>query len=215
MTYVPYDSFLRGVLPFVAGCPELIAIDALRNAAIEFCEQTHWLQYDADAQNGVANVATYWLDCPNDTIITRVSDAWYDCWHLAAKSPDQLSAMSGIEWRTLGGNPRFYTASGDSTQLTLVPYPLVTESLALTAIVTIRPSRNSLTIDQDVYEKWYEVITAGALARLLAMPGQSFTNGTRSAKADQDFRRGIAKAIADRNRGDTRANLVMRPPRFV
>ena len=36
----PIDDFLPLILPRAPGCPEPIAFDAIRQAAIEFCERT-------------------------------------------------------------------------------------------------------------------------------------------------------------------------------
>lgn len=215
MATVPYDNFLAEVLPDCPGAPDEAAINAIRNAAIEFCDESLWYQYTPGAVVGVPGVATYALSTPAGTLLQRVTMAWYEGTVLFAKSADQLNALSGTEWRTLQGTPQYYTQSDDATVIVLVPFPLIASTIGLTSLVALRPSRVSTTIDSDVYEKWAEVIAFGAKARLQGAAGQSYTNVAASERNAMKFRLGIAKARMERNRGLVRGDLVMRPPRFV
>jgi len=214
MTYIPYGNFNRGVLPFCNGLPEIVALDAIRNAAIEFCDQSHWLQYTPDATTGIANIATYQLDTPTDTIVARVMNAWWDSYIMVAKSDDQLQELFGIDWRTVQGTPRYYVQTDDATSLVVVPFPLITEANSLTSLVVLRPSRDSLTCDQVLYEYWYDAICSGALSKLMSTPGQAYTNLKVAAEHAIKFRDGVSRAKIERNRGMNRANVVMRPPRI-
>lgn len=215
MSYVSYDKFLPAIVPFCNGVPDELAIDAARNAAIEFCEETHWLQYTPDAVTGIVNIASYQLETPNDTIMARVAEAWYNTFPLTPQTEEQLVAKCGVDWRTLTGGPSYYLSNDDATVIVLVPMPSVTLVNGLTSIVVLRPTRASTTVDGDLYEKWYEVIAAGAKSRLQSTPAQSYTSPTAAARSEAMFRSGIAKARIERNRGLSRTNMVLRPPRFV
>lgn len=215
MSYVAYTGFLRSVLPFCNGVPQAVAIDAIRNAAIEFCEETMWLQYTPAAVNGVAGTASYTFAYPSDTIVSRIIDAWYDTYPLAPVSEETLAATYGLDWRTMTGAPIYYLVTDDPTKIVLVPTPSVSGTADLKCLAALRPSRDSLTIDGNLYEWWLEVIAHGAKAALMATPQQAYTNMTAAGVSAQKFRDGIFKAKADRNRGGHRATLVMRPPQFV
>ena len=43
MTAVSYEVFLPEVMPYVHDVPEIVAVQAIRNACIEFCEETQYL----------------------------------------------------------------------------------------------------------------------------------------------------------------------------
>ena len=214
MTYVPYDNILPEVTPYCAGVPDEVAINAIRNATIEFCDKTHWLQYSPAALTGTAGQATYAFATPTDTLLARIVSLWYDNFELTAASEDQLDQMVSVEWRILQGSPRYYTHPTDATIVTLAPYPLITEVGAITSMIVLKPTRASTTLDPDLAEKWTETIAAGARMRLHSTPGQSYTSNSQAAVASAMFRSGISDAIVQRNRGMTRAPLVMRPPTF-
>lgn len=215
MTYIPYANFLREVLPYCSSAPEIVAQNAIRNAAIEFCDKSHWLLYTPDAANGVANVSEYDIDTPNDTRLARLITAWWDNAQIMPKSEEQLRDLYGVDWRTITGSPNAYTRTDDTTQIVVVPYPVVSEPSALTMIIAIAPTRDSLTCDSDLYERWAEVIAHGALARLMSTPAQAYTNMSASVAHAVQFRAGISDAKIERNRGLDRAVLNARPPRFI
>ena len=66
MTAVSYEVFLPEVMPYVHDVPEIVAVQAIRNACIEFCEETHYLQENLDPITGQENVGEYYLDA-NDS----------------------------------------------------------------------------------------------------------------------------------------------------
>jgi len=215
MTYVPYDGFLQEVLPQCPGVPELVAINAIRNAAIDFCEQSQWLQYPAAAIDGVANQAVYALAVLTDTRVSMITDAWWDTLRLIPKSEDQLAQLFGADWRTMQGGPNYYLRDTDPTSITVVPYPIISEPGALTMKTTLCPTRASMTVDPNLIEYWLEPIASGAKARLMAMPGQPYFNRTSALAEALMFRKGVSDAKIQVNRGLGRAVVNMRPPVFI
>ena len=64
---VSYDEFLPKVLQYVPDASEFIAIDAIRNACIEFCERTYIWQYIVPPMNIVNGQANYVINTPDGT----------------------------------------------------------------------------------------------------------------------------------------------------
>ena len=56
MTAVSYEVFLPEVMPYVHDVPEIVAVQAIRNACIEFCEKTHYLQEKLYAISGIKGI---------------------------------------------------------------------------------------------------------------------------------------------------------------
>ena len=52
MSEISYEVFLPEVMPFVRDVPEIVAVQAIRNAVIEFCEETHYMQENLDPMPG-------------------------------------------------------------------------------------------------------------------------------------------------------------------
>ncbi len=63
---VSYDQFLPRVLQYVPDASEFIAVDAIKQACIEFCERTYFWQYEAPAINVVNGQSQYIIDTPGD-----------------------------------------------------------------------------------------------------------------------------------------------------
>ena len=178
MTTVPYENFLPEVLPFVHNCPQDYAVNAIKNACIDFCNQTHWLQYTTDPMLVLANVTNYDLDYETGVLPIRLITL-------------QLNGMNVPG--TLGSD---YT-------ITLGVTPSTQMANALVATLALAPARSSTAIDVSVYERWLEVIAQGARGRLYDVPAQPFTDPQRATLAKGFFKSGIADARAEVQRGLT------------
>lgn len=209
-----YENFLPEVLPYARDCPEVVAINAVRNACIDFCDQSLWLLYHHDPIDVVAGESTYELDLPDGTTTARILDAWYDSTPLAPIGEDDLKSMFYSDWRDALGEPRFYTHL-DPSELVLAPIPQEDADEALAMIVALRPTRDSVEVDDTLYERWAEWIGWGARARLHDIPAQPFTDPAMAMKARQMFQHGIGLAKIERNRGLTRHVAHVKLPRLV
>lgn len=216
MTDVAYDDFLSEVMPFVHGCSDLVAAHAVRNAVIEFCEKTDWWVYEIDPIPGMVNVQDYDLDdLPDNTSVVRLLNAWFDGARLINLSMDELRGRYGLSWRQLDpGFPRFVTQVMPD-QVTLVPIPGPGLTGAITAFVSLRPTRASTTCDGSILERWAEVVGQGALSRLYATVAQPFSNPGAAAVARSKFNAGVAEARRERLRGLGRGGDRVQMPRFV
>lgn len=214
MTYVSYDEFLPEVLPYVHDCPTPVALNAIRNACIEFCEKSQWLVHEHDPIPYTANTGNYEFDPPTDTSVVRVFNAWSSDAPLTPKSQDELTAMYGFAWREVTGSPIFYTQISPE-EIVLVPKPQTVVSQALKMIVVIKPLRSSSAVDPNLYETHAESIAFGARARLYDTPGQPYSDPAQAVKFRGWFESAIGAAKIDRNKGLTRAENIARPPEFV
>lgn len=191
---VPFDQFLPEVLPYVPDVPEFVAINAIRNAAIEFCEKTYYLQVDADPITAVANVGNYEIDTPPDTAFIDVVQGWYNNVLLIPKGIDELSRIyRSLDWRQLYGNPAYITRV-IQPEIMLVPIPVTTIMNSLTLRIAIAPTRAATTVPSRLYEHYTEVIGIGARARLYGTPGQPYYNAGAAEVSRKRFYYEIANA---------------------
>lgn len=208
-----YESFLTEVLPYVPDCPEIVAVNAIRNACIEFCDKSLYWLYNHDPVTTIDNVATYELELPDFTASVAVLDAWHDNLPLVPVGEDTIKKVYPLNWPTLMGAPKYLTQQNPN-EVILVPYPQTGIAQGLNMIMAIKPTRDSVDIDDSIYENWAEGIGFGARARIHALPNQSFSDPVAAAKYDALFRIEIGKATVTRNRGLSRAVQRVRPPRF-
>jgi len=215
MTDVTYDVYLREVLPLVPGVAEPVAINAIRNAVIEFCEGSDWLQFEHAPITTVPNVADYEFEFDGDYVEARVMTAYLNR-QLKPISEEELRQRYGstVNWRDLVGEPRFYIQMSKD-MVRLVPMPLERVQNGLKMVIAIKPTRDSEGADETIYQQWAEGIAIGARARLHEIPGQPFYDPNTANVLRLRFRDVIAAARIERNRGLTRANLRVQMRQYV
>lgn len=212
---IAYTEFFPEVMPYFPGIPEPLAINAVRNAAIEFCDKTDWLFYTPILQDLIAGEDEYdlTLDVPTDTTVARVQAVWCNDLPVLPKSEDDLRRLYGLDWRKQTGRPVYYTQYTNNT-LVLAPTPSVSSSQALAMTLVLRPTRDSTTCDDSLHDRWVETIAYGARMRLHEAAGHAYENPQLAEKYRVLFKNGINQAIVERTRGLARTNLRVRAPRL-
>ena len=211
-----YEAFLPEVLPFFPTLPEIVVVNAIRNAAIEFCDRTDWLFYTPVQQDIIAGEDEYdlTLDVPDGHTVARVQSAWVNQYQVLPRSEDELRRLYNLDWRKQTGRPNYYTQYTPETMV-LVPIPSAYVSQGLAVTLVIRPVRDGSVCDDSLYQRWLEVIAFGARMRLHEMPGHAYENPQMAEKYRQLFAQGIDKAIIERTRGLSRTTMRVRPPRLL
>lgn len=205
MATVALTTLLPEVLPYVTDCPQLLATNAIRNAAIEFCERTRLWTYTPAAISLVASTSAYTPTLPSETVLVEILQAHYDERQLPAKSPDELTRLyRGENWVTKEAEPLYHFREAPS-QIRLVPIPNTSEADALELRVALAPSRAGTLIDSEIAERFTEVIAIGARARLHGLAGQPFFNPAEAAREERKFKSLITDARIKANRGYARA----------
>lgn len=189
MTTASYEAFLPEVMPNVRDCPVDYALNAIRNACIEFCDKSQWLTYKPDAQTLLADVTEY--DVEFESGVEPVRLMWL-------KTYD----------RDAGG----YMTKDNTVILAVTPSERVFGGLTME--IAVRPTRVSTTVDYTVYSRWAEAIAQGAMARLYDTPGQPFTDPDRAVMRWNRFRAAIADATMEKQRELTIGPLRVRMRSF-
>ena len=207
-----YENFFSWVLPEVAGCPEITAIQSIRDSVIQFCELTLIHQVDHDPISVIARNSDYDLETPvTGTRIVKVMKAFYKGSELTAAAPDSVRDPA-VYNRSIGGyTPSYQTPVAffqkDTATISLVPIPDQTVANAITMRVALVPTRSSTTCEDFIFEQWVEPIAAGAVARLQISSGKPYSN-TQAAGANQArFLAGVNLARSRAVRGFNRSSL--------
>jgi len=149
----PIEALLPMVVPFAHSCPEIIAVEAIRNSAIEFCERSLWLQEQVPAIAPIAGVSNYRLmtASPLETGVADIMHLWlgqrelrlldmarrfgltdlrrgpvaieHGQRELRPASVDRLATMFGCDWRTVTSAPAWYTTIESQDVIVLAPTP--------------------------------------------------------------------------------------------
>lgn len=214
-----YDDFLSRVLPEVPGCPELAAIQAVKDTVIQFAERTLIHQVDHDPVSTVAKIADYDLDAPvSGTKIIKIMKLWYSGTPIDPAAPDDVNDPTVYnqrvgDYQTQYGTPRTYLQKDPST-FSLFPIPEKSLLNAVTIRVALAPLRNSVECDDIFYEYWVEPIAAGAVARLQMSQNKAYSNPRLAQASMAEYMVGINEARQKASRGYTRANLTVKMRRI-
>jgi hypothetical protein len=193
------SAFLTRVIPYATGCSEPMAIQALLDSAIEFCERSLVVQARLEPTPMVMAQAKYDLGLPLQQDCAMVMRAWLDN-HLLTPQATEHAYANG----SAPGTPRFYSTDNSDGALALVVEPppdAGSVGLNLVAKVALRPTRAATKVDDTLYANWAEGIAAGALRRILSIPGQPFSDDARAGMFYVIFKQHLQTARIEGYRG--------------
>jgi hypothetical protein len=172
---IAWGQFLPQVQPHVFDCPQPVVIDAIRLAAIEFCEETWIWQATHQYTLSPGSVETDFDPEEDGMVYKPLSCEFADgSRQLHARTPDWLTArFPGWRIGLHPGTPEHYTQIS-SSQFMVVPAP--ESSVSVVMDLVIKPTRNAARCYDDLYHDYLEVIAAGAKARLMAMADKPWSN---------------------------------------
>ncbi len=173
MALIEFASLYPQVLPDVKGCPAPLMLNAIRNAAIKFCEETHAWEAVVDPVGMIANVSEYEIDQPLRQRIIRISQVIGAQGQMFFQTEADMDAQNR-NWRLVTGSTPTIPVMINPRLMRVYPIPTATgEIISLKAIV--KPSPDSVSIEDYIYDDYYMGIAAGAKADLCAMPGKSWS----------------------------------------
>lgn len=208
-----YDAFFPDILPEVPGVTPDMAIRAIRNTIIEFCEKSLIHQVTQDAITLQDGVDTYDLDAPKGHRVHKVMKAYFKGQELTAVAPDDiatpdpyLQTTNAAGYTPNKSQPTGYTQK-DFDTVTFMPIPDQRYMNAITMRVALVPLRDSTGCENFLYEQWGEFIACGAKARLMLNPGKPYTNPDAAAVNQTRYMTGLNDARQRALRGNVRSTL--------
>ena len=208
---VPYTDFLPEVLPFCPDVSEPQALNAIRNACIEFCERTSMWRSSIQIPVAVGN-NFYPLHVDLESVSATILSIYYGEQLLQSTSEESLNNSSANgDWRILEGSPTMFTSDPDTQAFTLSRVPQDVDAGKIMRVrYALRPTRDSEEVGLDyIYSRWAEVIGHGALSRLYMTMGQPYYNPQAAVSYGNMFATGVGKARAEVNNGNGRGQLMV------
>lgn len=170
-TFVKYEEFLEYVLPYVPGVPKVVAERCIRDAAIDFCDETKLYEQVLEGTYVPAGLTEFQLELPPSTKLAGVN---------------MLTDSSGTQLLPLQN----FIVKQDIVELTTA----VTADSVFTATVALKPSRSSTSCPTFLFEDWVEVISNGAQALLFSMTSEEWASDRYANMKYALYRGGVAKA---------------------
>lgn len=197
---IAWDNYLPEVLPEVPNCPDQVAINAIRSAAIDFCQKTRVWRASFGPLSLVASTASYAVGVPASTELVTVVQAavlsngsWGD---ITGPYSEEYMDIEIATWRedTTDSLPNRYL--NDVNNIKVYPIPNQNHASSLKGIMALRPTRASTGGDDILYNDWLDAIASGAKAKLMANLTAPWRNSELSAYHAERFESGKASAIA-------------------
>jgi hypothetical protein len=202
---VNLDQFLPRMLPYLIGCPEPLAKQALVDAAIEFCGRTNAVSVALDPLSIADGVATYELEPPAQTSVSLVQRAWYGNRLLGPVPYEQAVNIYGPQT----GSPRFYYGGfvDEVYSLTLWPTPDMDWPNGLRVRAALAPTRSATQVHDLLFERYADAVVHGAVASVASIPDQSYTDLKLAASSAAKARAEVLVARGEALRGNVQSSM--------
>lgn len=200
-----FDDIIATVAARVEGCPHGMMVEALRDAAIEFCSKTrfhtagHQLTLDG-TQEPEFNLDEQVLDIM-DASIEGDADARVCIVHLNDPLWDDPPDGDYLI--------RFV----DANAFEITPEPTLSAPVTLNLLLALAPGPDAQGIHEDLWRRHKEDLRDGALGRLMAMPKKPWAEPQLASFYLGRFERAMtdAAAYAGRNRTQPGRRLRVKP----
>lgn len=225
MATVTFDQFLPIVLPYAPGLPVITAEHAVRLAAIEFCERTRCWRHMTDVAFTDTNHQA--VAAPDYAAIHDFEFAVFTGAGIQRRplKPTQYSEIAPDGLDIYAGSAPDHITQVTPNTVTIFPFAAGTVSLSL--FLKPRHGQDFAHIDntaplQDFYNQvpdflliqWGEAIAAGALGRVLTMPGTQWLNPGLAADRRAYFERACDKHFSQQVIGQQGAIRRTKPAFF-
>lgn len=187
---VPLSAFHSRVEPHVIGCPVPVMDQAILDASILFCDDSMVVRDLLDPITTTVDQVEYTLDNPDaERGISRIVNAWYDG---SLLTPVARAEVHISEFPT--GIPTHYATRSYGGAMQIRLYPAPNEAKTLSIEVVTRPVRGATTVEDELLDRWADVVVAGAVSRISSIAGQPYSDPMKAGQAGGIFIQGSRKA---------------------
>jgi len=200
------------LLPYLIGCPEPLARQALVDAAIDFCGRTNAVSVALDPVPVVAGVATYELEPPPQTSVSLVQKAWYDGRLLKPVPYEQADAI----YNAPTGVPGYYYGESVDEIFSLTLWPTPGESLpdGLRIRAALMPARSATQLHTILFDRYVEAVVHGAIVLLASVPDEPYTDLVLAAASAAKLGAEVTAARGEALRGNVQSSMSVKMRAF-
>ena len=192
-------------MPYVIGCSEPMAAQALVDSAIAFCNDSLATHMLLDAQQTQKNNPEFDISVPTNIAVSRVLRVWINEQEIPGAAADWINDGRG----TTGQPSLFYTRQIES-ELRGLLYPIPDAVNNMRVEVATRPTRSAKSFENELFDLWMDPIIEGAKFRLMSIPDQPFTNFGMAGAATTNALHLSRKARIEASYGRVRASSRVR-----
>jgi len=217
-------EFSKRVQPDVIGCPKQVVDNAVIDAIIKFCEDTHVMEkafeHDvvtadiiaADNDSVNVNMETYLAVAPatmtvRALVVTefRIDGSLWETSYI-----DLENAMGDIADISVVGT-KFFTYP-DMTHIKF--YDITAQDQRFYIKQAYAPLPSITTVDDDFYYRWHKGIEAQAKWELMSMPKKDWSNAALAIYNLNQYNGWVASAKIKKDQGYTKGSMRVKSTRW-
>lgn len=208
------EQLLPYLLPEVPGVPDALAVQAIMRTANDFCiESGVW----SEIQDPIAvldNVNEYDLETPKGAQISTIKSIWMVNRELVPVTMERLQEMIPNWQEAKGSDPAYYNCPNDWSVVRIYPIPFGANKAKMTIRAVYTPDQFGAFLPQFLVDRYLDELLAGTKARLMMMPGKSWTNEQLAAMNQGIYQESIVKAKVFMAHDKVAGNVRVRPVRY-
>lgn len=201
---VAWADYIPSIHIHVAHCPQPVMLDKLREAAKAFCTDSKIWQETLDGVYVSTSERAIEVEHPEGTRVIAPLDCYFGTDPLVATTPHKLAQHYSENWREESGQPKYITMDSPDI-IRLCPHPETDGTLTPRAVLA--PTLDSTEGPGWLYEDYRDALVHGALARLMVLPGNPWTNPQLAEYHGERFKFHVGQAFARQSRGFVSAPL--------
>jgi hypothetical protein len=200
-------EFKNLIAPDVLPCPDPIVQRELMSVILDFCRNTNILQrdfeleidadeIDEDLQDSIDFDISEWS---NDLRPTSVLEIVIDTTPFVPSARNIRNTHT--QFAALNDERKIYFWIPDDH--TVRVFNLNSNLSRIWMNIAVKPLRDSIEVDDELFEDWSEPIVAGTKYNIMSMPGKDWTDFKAADVYNRRYRRGMSRAKAYVVRGAT------------
>ena len=194
---IDLEQFYSQIMPFVPGCPEPTADQAIITAAREFCQRTRlWRSEDRFTLSNDCNIVC----APDCADLYEIEYARFDGQPLEPIGYSELN-REFPNWKTYDGGMPKWISQVEHDSVIVAPYSTGTLELGLLLV----PSESADQLPDFLAKHYRQVIAWGALREIMLIPNRSFTSPDGAALYGMRFEQKVDSLFNRTIKGQQRA----------
>jgi len=194
-----FSTLASRMNPSVPGCPLPMLIQYIRESAIRTCERTLAWRYEQPTFALTPGQYEYTYQRPTDTDVHSIISVTLNDSPLRTSTLEEATSLYP-QWGRASTTAEDIAEFGGDAQKTYT----------MRMIYALKPSRDALDMDKEVFDELESVIMHGALQELLVIPNVGWNNNTLATYHARQYSYRVAEHRANSNLGNMRASLTVR-----
>lgn len=213
------ETFVQDFAVELVGCPRPLMERTARDGLRDLCERLRFLRQGEIVISVVEDEAAYSLTLPTgyDLVgITRVDVGDVNSGRsLEVTSESGLAQQYGITWKSMRGAIPTSVYVDSSKRLVVFPRPSADFDQDLIIEAAVKPALTVTSVDDILYTDYHQAVADYCRWRLMAIPGQPWSNEKLAAYYQLEYERAVTTAQARLLKNFSGRPLRVKPRSFL